>query len=215
MAERLTRQESRRRTRERLLAAAAELFAERGVNGASVEQIAERAGFTRGAFYGNFDGKDALVAELLQERTRREAEEVREAAGGAASRDEAFAALRAWHRERARNLDTWLALRMELLLHAVRTPELRPLLAERERLARGALAEGVRRELDRDGAAAPADPAFLALIAHALEDGLLIQRALDPENVGEEAVVDAVELLLRSWTALAGEGETGEGEAPE
>lgn len=205
MAERLTRQESRRRTRGRLLEAAAELIAERGVNGASVEQIAERAGYSRGAFYGNFDGKDALVAELLAERTRREAEEVREATAGAATRAEAFDALRAWNRERARNLESWLALRMELLLHAIRTPELRPLLAEREQAARSALAEGVRRELDRDGAAPPADPAFLALIAHALEDGLLIQRVLDPAAVGDEAVVDAVELLLRSWTALGGE----------
>src|SRR3954471_10523442 len=68
-AKRLTREESREQTRERLLAAAAELFAERGVNGTSVEQIAERAGYTRGAFYGNFDGKPELLVALLRQRT--------------------------------------------------------------------------------------------------------------------------------------------------
>ncbi|VVJ23013.1 Transcriptional regulator [Amycolatopsis camponoti] len=63
---RLTRAESRERTKDRLLAAAAELFAERGVNGTSVEQIADRAGYTRGAFYGNFEDKHELVVALLE-----------------------------------------------------------------------------------------------------------------------------------------------------
>ncbi|MEV7042684.1 TetR family transcriptional regulator [Amycolatopsis sp. NPDC051061] len=63
---RLTRAESRERTKDRLLAAAAELFAGRGVNGTSVEQIAERAGYTRGAFYGNFEDKHELVVALLE-----------------------------------------------------------------------------------------------------------------------------------------------------
>jgi len=57
---------SRRRdlTRQRLLAAAAEVFAEVGLDAASVEAICERAGFTRGAFYSNFDSKDELFLEL-------------------------------------------------------------------------------------------------------------------------------------------------------
>jgi len=57
---------SRRRdlTRQRLLDAAAEVFAEVGLDAASVEAICERAGFTRGAFYSNFDSKDELFLEL-------------------------------------------------------------------------------------------------------------------------------------------------------
>ena len=56
----------RAQTRERLMAAATTVFAERGVNGASVEEICETAGFTRGAFYSNFADKDALVLALIQ-----------------------------------------------------------------------------------------------------------------------------------------------------
>ena len=59
---------SRRRdlTRQRLLDAAAEVFAEVGLDAASVEAICERAGFTRGAFYSNFDSKDELFLELAR-----------------------------------------------------------------------------------------------------------------------------------------------------
>ncbi len=55
----------REATRERVLDAALAVFAERGVIGASVEDICERAGFTRGAFYSNFEGKADLVDALV------------------------------------------------------------------------------------------------------------------------------------------------------
>lgn len=55
---------SREHTRARLLAAAADVFAEVGLEGASVEAITERAGFTRGAFYSNFGSKDELFLDL-------------------------------------------------------------------------------------------------------------------------------------------------------
>ncbi|WP_404435924.1 TetR/AcrR family transcriptional regulator [Microbacterium aerolatum] len=54
----------RENTRARLMDAAAQVFAEVGLEGASVEAICDRAGFTRGAFYSNFDSKDELFLEL-------------------------------------------------------------------------------------------------------------------------------------------------------
>lgn len=202
-AKRLTREESREQTRQRLLAAAAELFAERGVNGTSVEQIAERAGFTRGAFYGNFDGKHELVVELLRRRTQREAEEVTALRDGVGSFAEMMDRLRAWNVERAEHLGGWLTLRTELALYALRNPEARPLIGEGEKSTRALLETSVKTELAARGVEPPADPAFLALILHALEDGLLLQRFLSPEGTGDEDVVDAVQLLMRSWTALS------------
>ena len=55
---------SRENTRARLLDAAALVFAEAGLDGATVEAVCERAGFTRGAFYSNFESKDELFLEL-------------------------------------------------------------------------------------------------------------------------------------------------------
>lgn len=58
---------SRENTRARLLTAASEVFAESGFDGASVEAICERAGFTRGAFYSNFASKEELFFELMRQ----------------------------------------------------------------------------------------------------------------------------------------------------
>ncbi|GAA4616770.1 TetR/AcrR family transcriptional regulator [Saccharopolyspora hordei] len=193
MSERLTREQSRQRTRERLLDAAAELFAERGVGGTSVEQIAERAGYSRGAFYGNFADKHEIAVELLLRRTQRELDEVR------ALDHSTLGPLRQFNRDRAEHLDQWLALRLELVLHVLRNPELRPRLAERERLARNAIASGISAQLPHP----PADPAFLGLIVHALEDGLMVQKLLSPEEIADDVVVDAYELLLAAWKAQA------------
>lgn len=62
---RLSRVESARLTREKLLSAAEEVFAERGFEAATLEEVATRAGFTRGALYANFDGKSSLFLALL------------------------------------------------------------------------------------------------------------------------------------------------------
>ncbi|TQJ31032.1 TetR/AcrR family transcriptional regulator [Microbacterium sp. SLBN-146] len=61
----------REATRQKLLDAAAQVFAEVGLDAASVEAICERAGFTRGAFYSNFETKDELMLALT-ERTAEE-----------------------------------------------------------------------------------------------------------------------------------------------
>src|SRR5487761_2120938 len=64
-------------TRARLLDAARDVIAERGAGGATVEGIAERAGFTRGAFYSNYASLDDLIVDVGEVRLR----DVREAAG--------------------------------------------------------------------------------------------------------------------------------------
>jgi len=56
----------REATRERLLDAAREVMAESGIHSATVEEICDRAGFTRGAFYSNFDTKDDLILDLFR-----------------------------------------------------------------------------------------------------------------------------------------------------
>src|SRR5690606_26928212 len=67
----------RETTRRRLLDAAAQVFAEVGLDAASVEAICDRAGFTRGAFYSNFETKDQLFLELAGEVALERVEAVR------------------------------------------------------------------------------------------------------------------------------------------
>lgn len=63
---RLTREQSKDQTRERLIEAARTMFIKKGYAATSVEDIASAAGYTRGAFYSNFDGKADLMIELLR-----------------------------------------------------------------------------------------------------------------------------------------------------
>lgn len=126
--------ERRAETRRLLIDAAEELIAERGVNGSTVVQICERAGFTRGAFYSNFSTKDELCLALL----RRQLEHYLQALGAAAATLTADGDAKSppGEDERvARALELFLAaagddsrgllVRMEMRLHALRTPTFR------------------------------------------------------------------------------------------
>ena len=115
---------SRSVTRDRLLDAAGEVFAARGVAGASVEEVCERAGYTRGAFYSNFATKDDLVVALLDREEGQLLDRLSTAMGASLSEPAPLAALAG----RLFDLQPFgaqnYALRAELSLLAVRDPEL-------------------------------------------------------------------------------------------
>ncbi|MGO2153566.1 MAG: TetR/AcrR family transcriptional regulator, partial [Brevibacterium aurantiacum] len=62
----------RRHTRSTLVEAGMSVFAHKGIDGASIEEICEAAGFTRGAFYSNFSSRDDLVLATIEQRTSRD-----------------------------------------------------------------------------------------------------------------------------------------------
>jgi AcrR family transcriptional regulator len=120
---RRTRVEQREETRRRLLEAAGRIFGRRGYEAASVEEIAEVAGYTRGAFYSNFRDKDELFVAFLEERMQAEAAEMAATARAAPDWASRYAALRADY-VRSHRKDTPV-LYAELQLAAARHPELR------------------------------------------------------------------------------------------
>src|ERR1700678_3623959 len=75
----MTREQSRANTRNRLLGAARRVFARSGFHGASVEEIASEAGFSTGALYSNFDGKEDLFLVLMERKKEEQAREVEDA----------------------------------------------------------------------------------------------------------------------------------------
>src|ERR1700724_3041427 len=84
-AGRLTREQSKANTRERLLDAARSVFASSGFHGASVEEIASRAGFSTGALYSNFDGKEDLFLALMEREIEEHSREIAAAVARRAS----------------------------------------------------------------------------------------------------------------------------------
>lgn len=175
----------------------------------------ERAGYTRGAFYGNFDGKHELILALLEQRTQHELEEVLALGREAGSFEGMVEQLRSWHRQRDQHLASWLALRTELWLYGLRNPDILPLLADREQRSRTTIAQALEQDFAARSVSPPAPVELLALVVHALDDGLSIQRLLSPAGSDADTVVDVVDLLMKSWTALARNQATAEkGSAP-
>lgn len=119
----------RQATRERLLDAAVQLFGERGVRGSSVEEICERAGFTRGAFYSNFDSKDELCVATVQRLAARHIEALHAAvdvvSDASRTQPEVIRTAVTVFIEAQPKKATELLGMIELRLHALRTPEFR------------------------------------------------------------------------------------------
>ena len=193
---RLTREESRRRTRESLLDAAAEAFGRRGYHAASVDEVAEAAGFSKGAVYANFASKAELFLALLDRRLEQDAERwghigepKRPRPGAGADAEQSF----------ARELDeerTWNLLAVECFLDAMRDDQVRGELAARYRRIRGALGERLERQFAEAGSPPPLPVEHLAWLIVALGHGLAIQAYLEPEALPPDLYETAIARLL-------------------
>jgi AcrR family transcriptional regulator len=200
--QRLTREQSRALTRAELLQAGTEVFAEKGFVGASVEEISERAGYTRGAFYWNFTDKEELFLAIMDERRARSVGEIGQLVSAAHSPQELFDLLRA--RDAANpGTRTWFLASMEFHLYAMRNPSVGTRLAQRHAEVRRAIAKAIVSQFADLGVAAPAPPEQLALIVQSLETGLLVEQYLDPEHVPENSLYQALSLLLEAGAALS------------
>ena len=192
---RLTRAESQAKTRSALLHAAAEVFVERGFAGASVEAITERAGYTRGAFYSNFASKEALFAELLQERVYALYREMTER-----SEVESWDTRRSAERLAAIQADPdgrWLfRLWLELLAHSGRSPDMQRLAAGFWSGNRELLTTLIRRRYEQRGTEPPVAPDRLASALIAMDIGLAMQHYVDPDAVPLDVYPDVWEAVF-------------------
>jgi AcrR family transcriptional regulator len=199
----MTREQSKAITRERLLAAARSVFARSGFHGASVEEIASMAGFSTGALYSNFDGKEDLFLVLMEREIDEHAREISEAVRERASVSErATGGARQWMAVIEREPDLLLLL-MEFWAYGVRDAEIRPKVAAQFAHVREVLtkliAESVREfDLVLD---IPAEQ--LAVAIDALADGMARQKLTDPGAVPDELMGRVLALLLAGATRPA------------
>ncbi|GDY31011.1 TetR/AcrR family transcriptional regulator [Gandjariella thermophila] len=203
---RLSRAESKARTRELLLDAAARTFARKGFAGASVEEIAEAAGFSIGALYSNFGGKEQLFLELLSARASgrlREAAQILEDPAVA----DPLGALSAQLVEVADKDVDFALLQAEFWLYAVRNPRLMDTLAEQQHDVQGALKDLVDREMRRRGHRIGVPGEHVAVVALALFQGLVRQRRVDPGSVPDGLYGQALRWLFAGLAAEAGSPE--------
>jgi AcrR family transcriptional regulator len=170
---RLTRAQQQAQTRERLLAAAEQVFARHGYGGASIDLITAEAGYSKGAIYSNFESKEAVFLELLRLYMERDMAEL----GRIVSlpSDQLSVALSAWLETVHVDSDCPLLV-TELQLHARRSPtfaEQYYVLQDRQTRA---LAGILERFFKAQSVPLPMDPVDLAGSMTALAHGLSLQR---------------------------------------
>jgi len=200
-AARLSREEKKARTRAQLLDAARTVFAEHGFAAASLDQVAEEAGLTKGAVYSNFANKEDLVLAVLDDNFNRQMDEalskvdfegtIEEQArvGGSIffskSRDEQWAEL----------------LFLDFVIYAARNPEFRRRLAARHRESTAAIADVMVEGSSSHQWDLPMPAERLALVLNALGNGLAMEQLIDPESVPEDLFAEVITLL---WANAAG-----------
>ncbi|MFA9270990.1 MAG: TetR/AcrR family transcriptional regulator [Baekduiaceae bacterium] len=189
------RQQRQQETRAALLDAAETCFAARGYDAVSVPEIAKEAGYTTGAVYSNFSGKEELFLALMER-----------AMGGQAARREEVVALEDTGEGRLRQVARlWIdvvherpeavVLIIEFWSYSRRDPALRKRFAERMAQTRAGLAALAAMAPPARADAAP--PEEVAMAAYAMAHGLAIHHIADPEGVPIEVVESALLWVFR------------------
>ena len=172
--------------------AAAYVFGERGFHGARLEDVAERAGYTTGAIYSNFVGKEDLFLGVLERQVAAHVRDLRAAVEAESEPEKRVAAAATQWLDEQRRGERAFLLFVEMWAYAVRRPRFRRRFVHRVRALREATAALI----------AAADvplklpPDELAVIANALTNGMALERRIDPAAVPDELYGKALELLL-------------------
>jgi AcrR family transcriptional regulator len=189
------RRPRREEVRRRLLEAAAATFLEKGYLDSTLDDIARRAGLSKGAVYSNFSSKQEIVGLLLQKRIER-MHEVIAAATDPTIRDEGRTSASVMTDDLLADAD-WTQLVLEFASRAGRdaavreiyTPFLRAQLEEVTRVIERAMGGGP--EQDHDYAA------LMGTILVALRNGLALAHAADPEQIDARVIERALNAVLR------------------
>lgn len=191
------REERKEETRRELIAAARAVFVRRGFHGASLEQIAAEAGYSTGAIYWHFTGKEDLLLAVFEDyaTTRvREWEQIHERAEGEfPQRARVYGDQ--WMQRLGRDPE-FMVLTLEFLVHAWRNPPLREAFADRAAAGRLALARILEQAADEEDVSLPMPAEELATVLRELGSGLGLAKLADPEGIPDGLFGDFIELFF-------------------
>jgi AcrR family transcriptional regulator len=197
---RLNREQKKAETRRALLAAARRVFARDGYHAASVEDVAEEAGYSHGAVYSNFAGKLDLFLATFEEYAASRASETLDAyqTGGPEFREKAKAAADSWMVRFDADQQSFL-LHLELAARAARDRdgELQERFASRVRVVPDAMTYLIEEHVAERGLELPLPAEHVATLLHSLGIGLALTRLNDPDAVPPRLFGEFVEWLVR------------------
>jgi AcrR family transcriptional regulator len=185
-------------TCEKLFEAAARVFEEQGIGGASIEGIAATAGFTRGAFYSNFKSKDELIIAMIEDHVAQSIRRNLDLLARHKTIADFIEALKAMDRSQQDPLGRSPLLHMEMILFVARAEKRRPELAKRLRARRKLVTDIVETTLKNSGKNGALNPTWTGAILLALEDGFRLHRLIDPETTPADSFLRAISDLQRA-----------------
>jgi AcrR family transcriptional regulator len=204
---RLTRKEKQAHTRSCLMQSAAKIFARRGLQQASIDEVAEDAGFTKGAFYANFKSKEELFLAMLDERFAERLDEIdRVLATEAEPETQARQAGTDFTRYVSADPE-WQRLFFEFTAYAARNEEFRDELVTRYRALRERIAETYGRRAEELGVISPVPLADVSLMTFAMANGVALEKLLEPEAVSDELYGTMLMIFFAGLRALAESGQ--------
>jgi AcrR family transcriptional regulator len=199
---RLTRKEKQAHTRTCLMEAAVRVFTKRGLQQASIDEVAEDAGYTKGAFYANFKSKEELFLAMLDERFAERLEEIdRVMSTSADVTDQAHEAGADFMRYVSADPE-WQRLFFEFAAYAARNEEFRQELVTRYRALRDRIAQGLARRAEEAGVEPPLPVDQVALMTFAMANGVALERLLEPELVPDHLYGTMLASLFTGLKAL-------------
>jgi len=199
---RLTRKEKQAHTCTCLMQSAAKVFTRRGLQQASIDEVAEDAGFTKGAFYANFKNKEELFLAMLDERFSERIEEIERVIGG-----EGTTAQKA---RRAGDEFThmivadpeWQRLFFEFTAYAARNEEFRQELVTRYRTMRDRIAAALRARGEEYGFEMPIPLEQVALMTCAMANGVALEKLLEGDAAPDDLYGTMLMALFAGLNAL-------------
>jgi AcrR family transcriptional regulator len=185
-------------TCDKLFEAAARVFEDQGIGGASIEAIAAAAGFTRGAFYSNFASKDELIIAMLENHVEQSIRRMHELLARHKNLADFIDALKTMDRSQQDPLGRSPLLHMEMILFVARAEKRRPELAKRLRARRKLIADIVATTAKDSGRNGVLSPAWAGAVVLAMEDGFRLHRLIDPETTPADSFLRAIGDLQRA-----------------
>src|ERR1700690_117293 len=185
-------------TCDKLFEAAARVFEEQGIGGASIEAIAAAAGFTRGGVYSNFKSKEELIIAMLEDHVEQSIRRNLDLLARHKNIADFIDALKTMDRSRQDPLGRSPLLHMEMILFVARAEKRRPDLAKRLRARRKLIADIVETALKNSGKSPSLNPTWTGAILLALEDGFRLHRLIDPDTTPADSFLRAIGDLQRA-----------------
>ena len=195
-------------TRQKLLDAAAAVFARKGFNGASLDDVADEAGLTKGAVYSNFASKDELIEALLDERLTQRLEDIGRLIDQLAGPGQEAEISGALFMSALDEYREYYLLDLEYALHLARNPEV-DRHTEKHEHSEELMAEIMQRRADAEGRTLPMPAKDLTKGLFALGSGIAMQRLIDPKRVPDDLFGRMLALIILDERGQDNEGKGG------